>query len=264
MTPAEARVADFVCAQPSRVTLMSMAHLSTACHTSDPTVMRFCRRLGFSGFQTFKLALAQSLVPSAPFAYEQVTRADAISNIVRKIAVNSINAIERGLADIHPDHIENAANLLDEARWVGIYASGISEITGLDAEHKFQRIGIRCAALIGRNKQSLHADTARPGEVVLVFSQSGHTRQLVETAQRAREGGSHIISVTAANTPLAAVSDALITVSPYEHAEFLTPLTSRLGHNLVLNILVTVIAARRGAEYPDQLLALDSWQTDKI
>ncbi|MAY62352.1 MAG: transcriptional regulator [Rhizobiales bacterium] len=264
MGAAEARVARFVSTQPSLVLHMSMARLSKECDVSDPTIMRFCRRFGFQGYQDFKLYLAQSLVPSAPFAYEQIIAGDSVDNIVRKTARNSLNAIQRCLEDIVPAQIEAGAKLLNDAGWIGIYATGISEITAFDAEHKFQRLGHRCAALIGRKKQWLHAETSHPNEVALIFSQSGHTKQMVEVATAVRAGGGRVVSITAAESPLARVSDVLVAVTPYEHTELLTPLASRLNHHLVINMLVTSMAVISGSEFPDQLPALDSWQTDKI
>jgi RpiR family transcriptional regulator, carbohydrate utilization regulator len=53
-------------------------------------------------------------------------------------------------------------------------------------------------------------------------------------------------------------------VLPYDRTELLTPLASRLNHHLIVNMLVTAIAMTSGSEFPDQLPALDSWQTDKI
>lgn len=264
MGAAERRVARFVSANPGEVIHMSMARLSQECEVSDPTIMRFCRRFGFQGYQDFKLHLAQSLVPSAPFAYEQIVPGDPVQNVVRKTARNSLNAIQRLLEDLNPLQVEAGAKLLNSASWVGIYASGISEITALDAEHKFQRLGMRCAALIGRKKQWLHAETSRPDEATLIFSQSGHTKQMVDVAMATRAKGARVLSVTAADSPLAHVSDVLIAVLPYDRTELLTPLASRLNHHLVVNMLVTVLAMTSGSEFPDQLPALDSWQTDKI
>lgn len=264
MGSAERRVASFVSANPGDVIHMSMARLSEQCAVSDPTIMRFCRRFGFQGYQDFKLNLAQSLVPSAPFAYEQIVPGDSIQNVVRKTARNSLNAIQRLLEDLNPGEVEAGARLLSTVSWVGIYASGISEITALDAEHKFQRLGMRCAALIGRKKQWLHAETSRPDEVALIFSQSGHTKQMVDVATASRAKGARVLSVTAAGSPLAHVSDVLIAVLPYDRTEIMTPLASRLNHHLVVNMLVTAIAMTSGSEFPDQLPALDSWQTDKI
>ncbi|MCO4319178.1 MurR/RpiR family transcriptional regulator [Phyllobacterium sp. 21LDTY02-6] len=264
MGAAEQRIATFVNTSPGDVIHMSMAKLAESCSVSDPTIMRFCRRFGYGGYQDFKLKLAQSLVPSAPFAYEQIIPNDGIDNIVRKTCRNSLNAIQRAMEDLVPQQIESAALLLRDAAWTGIYASGISEVTAIDAEHKFQRLGMRCAAILGRNKQWMHAESARPSEVALIFSQSGHTKQMVELAIAARAGGARVVSVTAAQSPLAHVTDALIAVLPYDQTELMTPLASRLNHHLVINMLVTAIAVSSGSEFPDQLPALDSWLTDKI
>jgi len=39
---------------------------------------------------------------------------------------------------------------------------------------------------------------------------------------------------------------------------------SRIARHLIVNMLASAIAQSRGAEFPDQLQALDSWQTEKI
>jgi len=264
MGAAEARVATVVSAHPDEVMRMSMANLAQQAQVSDPTIVRFCRRFGFAGYQDFKLHLAQSLVPTAPFAYEQITADDTVERIVRKTACNSLNAIARARDDIKPGQIADAAALLNQSAWTGIYASGMSEIAVLDAEHKFQRLGLRCAALIGREKQWLHARASQAGEVALIFSQSGHTRLMVEIADAVQQAGAQVIAVTAADSPLARTGALLVALSPYEHTELFTPLTSRINQHLIVNMLVSVMAKARGSEYPDQLRALDSWQTEKI
>lgn len=264
MGAAERRIADHVSSNPEEVMRMSMALLSKQCKVSDPTIMRFCRRLGYGGYHDFKLSLAQTLVPSAPFEYEQITAKDSIENIVRKTCWNSLNAIQRAQEDIIPQQIADAGGMLAAASWIGIYATGTSEITSLDAEHKFQRLRLRCSAVIGRKKQWMLAEQSRHGEVALIFSQSGATRQMVEIATAAKAGGARVVSVTAADTHLARASDLLVAVKPYDRAELMTPLASRLNHHLVVNMLVTAIAAIRGSEFPDQLPALDLWQAEKF
>ena len=100
MGTAEQRVSDFVSTHPEQVMQMSMAALSRKSSVSDPTIMRFCRRLGFEGYQDFKLHLAQTLVPCAPFEYEQITARDSIENVVRKTCRNSLSAIQRAQEDL--------------------------------------------------------------------------------------------------------------------------------------------------------------------
>ncbi len=264
MGAAERRVAEIVNARPNEVIHMSMAILAKDSDVSDPTIIRFCRRFGFEGYQDFKVNLAQNLVPTAPFHYDKITAGDSIENIVRKTCQNSLNAIQRALEDLAPAQIETAARAIHEASWTAIYATGISEVTAIDAEHKFQRLGLRCSAIIGEKKQRTQAGFSRPGELALIFSQSGATRQMVEVARTTRQGGATVLSITAGESPLASVSDHVIAVTPYDHTELLTPLASRLNHHLVVNMLVTAIAVMTGNEFPDQLPALDSWLTEKL
>ena len=264
MAAAERRVAEVVNARPSDVIHLSMAVLAKDCGVSDPTIIRFCRRFGFEGYQDFKVNLAQNLVPSAPFHYDKITAGDSVENIVRKTCENSLSAIQRALEDLVPAQIEAGAKAIHAANWLAIYATGISEVTAIDAEHKFQRLGFRCSAILGEKRQRTQAGFARSGELALIFSQSGATRQMVEVAKTTRQQGGTVLSITAGETPLAAVSDHVIAVTPYDHTELLTPLASRLNHHLVVNMLVTAIAVMTGAEFPDQLPALDSWLTEKL
>ncbi|NDW05969.1 MurR/RpiR family transcriptional regulator [Jiella pacifica] len=264
MAAAERRVAEAVNARPNDVIHMSMAVLAKDCGVSDPTIIRFCRRFGFDGYQDFKVNLAQNIVPRAPFHYDKITADDTVENIVRKTCENSLSAIQRALEDLVPAQIEAGAKAIHAASWLAIYATGISEVTAIDAEHKFQRLGFRCSAILGEKRQRTQAGFARPGELALIFSQSGATRQMVELAKATREKGATVLSITAGDTPLAAVSDHVIAVTPYDHTELLTPLASRLNHHLVVNMLVTAIAVMTGNEFPDQLPALDSWLTEKL
>jgi len=264
MGSAERRVADFVIGDPAKAINMSMAALASASDVSDPTIVRFFRRFGFDGFNEFKVRLAQDLVPSAPFEYEGIRPHDSVSEVVRKTCYNSINAIQRSLLDFKPAEIETATMALLDAKWIGIMATGMSEIAALDAEHKFTRLGLRCSAVVRTSRQLAVGNDARPGDVFLVFSQSGATRRLVDASRKAGEAGAITIAVTAPDSPLAHVSTHLIGIKPYERMEMMTPLASRLNHQLLVNMLVTTMSITSGAEFPDQLPALDSWVTDKI
>ncbi len=261
---AERRVAEFVTADPRQAINLSMAALAAESQVSDPTIVRFFRRFGFGGYNEFKMRLAQDLVPSAPFEYEGIHQHDSVAEVVRKTCNNSINAIQRARQDFSIAEIETATEILLAADWIAILASGISEIAALDAEHKFFRLGLRCAAIVGSSRQTTLARNTRAGEVVLIFSQSGATRRLVEVAEQAKERGATTLAATAPGSPLAKTADHLIGIKPYERIELMTPLASRLNHQLLVNMLVTTMAISSGAPFPDQLTALDSWVTDKI
>jgi RpiR family carbohydrate utilization transcriptional regulator len=261
--PAE-RIADVVLGDPEAVIKMSMAELSRAAGTSDPTVVRFFRRFGCEDYQDFKVRLAQGLIPQAPFDYEAVTLADSPESLCAKVVTNSLHAIQRFASDVDAAAIDQAAGKLMEARSVFLFGLGISETIAFDAEHKLFRLGLHCRTVLESQKQLLLAPTLRSDEVAVFFSHSGATKSLVTAASMARSKGAYTIAITAPGSRLTQNCDLTIGVPAYENTELYTPLTARINHLLVVNMLVAMLGSRQGHELPDNLAALDPWLTNKF
>src|SRR5437016_3270920 len=73
LKPAERTIADFVLGGPGDVIHMSISQLAKRSQVGESTIMRFCRAIGFSGYQEFKLRLAQDLVESAAYIHEKIS-----------------------------------------------------------------------------------------------------------------------------------------------------------------------------------------------
>lgn len=261
--PAE-RIADVVLEDPEAVLKMSMAELSRAGGTSDPTVVRFFRRFGCDDYQDFKVRLGQGLIPQAPFDYEPITLSDSPESLCAKVVTNSLHAIQRFAQDVDATTIDRAVSKLMEARSVFLFGLGISETIAFDAEHKLFRLGLHCRTVLESQKQLLLAPTLRSDEVAVFFSHSGATKSLVEAASIARSKGAYTIAITAPGSRLTQTCDLTIGVPAYENTELYTPLTARINHLLVVNMLVAMLGSRQGHELPDNLTALDPWLTNKF
>ena len=264
LSRAELRVANFIIEHPETVITMTMVDLKKAANVSDPTIVRFSRRFGCSGYPELKVRLAQSLVPEAPFAYQLIKPTDTIPDAVTKTLANSLNSLQRFIQDIDPVPIEAAVDQLLIAREVHLFSLGISETVAFDAEHKLLRLGIHCNLVRGQQRQLLLAPMLRPEEVAMFFSHSGETRTLVQVARTAKANRVSTIAVTAPQSHLAHTCDTVISVPRYEHSEVYTPLTARLNHFVVTNMLVSAIGLKQGRRMPDNLAALDSWLTEKL
>jgi len=260
---AEMRIADFVLQHPESVITMNMTDLKVVAGVSDPTIIRFARRFRCSGYPELKVRLAQSLAPAAPFSHEEILPTDSVEVAVRKTLRNSINYLRRFEQDCDSAAIGRAADILLLAHEVFLFGLGISQTIAYDAEHKFLRIGLRCRLIEGQQRQALVATTVGKEDAVVLLSHSGETRALVEAATVARARGAHTIAVTAPHSHLARVSELMIAVPRYEHSEVYTPLTARLNHFIVTNMLVAVVGVRQGQPRPDNLAALDPW-TEKL
>ncbi len=264
LSRAETRLADVVLRQPEAVITMSMTDLKQMAAVSDPTIMRFCRRLGCVGYAEFKVRLAQGLAPQPPFSHQPITNGDTVSDATGKLLSNSVNAIRRFADDLDPQAVETAADCLLKARNTFLFALGLSETVAFDAEHKLFRLGIRCRLVLEANRQSQLASTLGADELVVFFSHSGDTRTLVAAALAARRSGATTVALTAPGSHLARACDVVVGLPRYEHSEIYTPLTARLNHFLVVNMLVVAVGLKQKRTMPESLTALEPWLTEKF
>ena len=264
LSRAETRVAELVLRDPEGVITMPMTELRERSGASDPTIVRFCRRFGCAGYPEFKVRLAQDIAPRPPFLHRAIDQGDTVSDASEKMLLNAINAIRRFGDDLDASAIEAAADRLLSARHVFVVGLGLSETVAFDAEHKLFRLGLHCRLLSDMHRQELIGPTLRADEALLVFSQSGVTRAILDLAGAAVRRGTSVVAVTAPASRLARAADVTVAVPGYEHTELYTPLTSRLNHLMVVNMLVVAIGLRQGRPMPDNLAALEPWLTEKL
>ncbi len=264
MSKSEKAVVSIILKAPNEVINMNMAKLAEISNVSEPTVVRVFNILNFKKFHDFKIRLAQAIVPMAPFVYDQVSKNDTVNDVIKKTCNNSINAIQMAEHEFNSTDIEQVVTAIAKAKFISILSSGLTEIVALDAEHKFSRLGIRCATVFRATQQLILSKNVTPNDALVIISQSGTTKRLIEVAEIAKKRQCTIICITAPDSPLATLCDYLIKVTPYERIETMTPLSSRFIHHILVNILVASLAISNGSDSPDQLPALDSWIDNKV
>ncbi|MCL6414331.1 transcriptional regulator HexR [Aestuariirhabdus sp. Z084] len=249
----EVKVAEYVLQQPGAIIHQSIAELAAASTVSEPTVLRFCRAVGCDGFQDFKLKLAQSLATSSGFAQVDIDEGDDTSDYKRKIFDTTIAALAQTRDRLDPVALENAIGPLSEAKRIEFFGFGASGAVASDAQHKFFRLQVATAAYSDPHMQAMSAATMAPGDLVVAISQTGRTRELIHSVRQVQERGAQVIGICPANTPLAELSDYPILIDVLEDTEVYTPLTSRIVHLVVIDILAMGLAVARGPELEEQL-----------
>lgn len=100
------------------------------------------------------------------------------------------------------------------------------------------------------------ASALSPGDVLVIFSHTGRTRELIASAAIARERGADVIAVTRDRSPIAEKSSIVIAVPEVEDPDRYTPMTSRIVHLLIVDILAIGVAMRRGPDFVSHLKRL--------
>jgi RpiR family carbohydrate utilization transcriptional regulator len=255
LPPAEQRVAKLVLADARSFASLPVGELAERSHVSKPTVIRFCRSVGYDGLADFKLKLAGAVNEGVPFVHRAVDEDDKSGDIVVKIIDNTVSALLKYRNNAAGHAFERAIDALSAAcrqgRRIEFYGVGNSGIVAQDAQHKFFRLGVAASAVSDGHVQVMSATMLQPGDCAVIISNSGRSRDLLDAAEIARRKGATTIVITASGSPLAhAASGALHVLLAADHPEDYdrySPMVSRLLHLVIIDILTTGVALRLGA-----------------
>ena len=260
LPPAEQRVAKLLLADPRSFASLPVVELAARSHVSKPTVVRFCRSVGYDGLADFKRKLAGSVSEGVPFVHRSVDDDDKAGDIVVKVIDNAVAAMLRYRNAAASQSVERAIQALTDAgragRRIEFYGVGNSGIVALDAQHKFFRLGVSATAVSDGHIQVMSATLLKPGDCAVLISNSGRSRDLLDVADIARKNGATVLAITASGSPLALACrpqaqhgshHILLAADHPEDADRYSPMVSRLLHLLMIDILTTGVALRLGS-----------------
>ncbi|MBT9495127.1 MAG: MurR/RpiR family transcriptional regulator [Paucibacter sp.] len=254
LPPAEQRVAKLLLSDARSFANLPVSELADRAHVSKPTVVRFCRSVGYDGLTDFKRKLAGSVNEGVPFVHRAVDEDEKPADLIVKVVDNAVAALLHYRNDAASHAFEIAINALAEAgrtgRRIEFYGVGNSGIVAQDAQHKFFRLGVNTAACSDGHVQLMSATMLQPGDCAVIISNSGRSRDLLDAAEIARKKGATIIIITASGSPLAALGlgqgQVLLAVDHPEDFDRYSPMVSRLLHLIAIDILTTGVALRLG------------------
>lgn len=241
-TASEKKLADYVLSAQERVAHMSISELSEACGVADATVTRFCRRLDFRSFPDFKLAVANASVyrlKDNPLSGE-ITPEDSLKDISRKLLNANTLAMTQTLEVLDLEQVAKAAELLRQARNVFCMGQGGSMLIANEAAHLFSTVSNCFRGVSDSHMQAMCAAVMEERDVILFFSYSGSTLDMLDTLRDAKEQGGRIILVTRfPNSPGAKLADVVLQCGANENPLQSGSVPARIAQMYLLDILFT-------------------------
>lgn len=248
MTPAERRAAETILANPQATIGWSLADAARFAGVSEPSIIRFCRRLGFGGYPDFRLKFAQAValikqddyVP--PESSDDPIKASILDNCHRAIA-----AINDLTLDIDSAAVASAVDILATARRVEIYGHGGSGFLAGEAQHRLAFLGIASVAYSDPALQMFSAMALGPQDAVIALSFTGVTTHLMPNLEIARNAGARIISMCPTGSAIAKMADINIAINAYRQKKSPGLLPSeRVSMYVMLDALTGLVGARKG------------------
>ncbi len=253
LNKSERKVAEAILRDPSAATRYSIAALARAANVSEPTVNRFCRGFSATGFPDFKIRLAQSIATGTPYVGQDIEPDDTVAEFANKIMLSTIASLDKARQALDPQAIATVIDYLIQAKQISFFGMGGSASVAMDAQHKFFRFNIPVSSYDDALMQRMVAAGAGVGDAIVLISYTGRTREAVEIAHLARANGATVIGITNPDSPMAEACTAVLGVTAPEDTEVYMPMSSRIIHLTVIDILATGVTLKRGPDFLDHL-----------
>jgi RpiR family carbohydrate utilization transcriptional regulator len=218
---------------------------------SLPTVNRFCKKLGFDGYPSFKIQIAQEITNTNDLLDRFNVDKDT-PEVVKRVMTDIQSTIVNVGQNLNPQAIDKATDLLVSAQSISFFGLGGSGPVALDAQHKFFRFGVPVVAHTDYINQRMIASMMKEGDLLVLISFTGRTTEIVETAKVAKKNGVKTIALTSEDSPLAKLSNVVLHIHTHLENNLHIPMTSRLAHLAIIDILSATVQARFGKRFDDR------------
>ena len=247
LTSAEKKIADYMLLQRQECQYMSISEMAEVADVAEATVSRFCRRLGYKGYSAFKLAVAGSATGQRPMSplYGEIQSEDSLGDMCQKIYAADVDAITQTLALINPGAVTRAADLILSADRVLCMGLGGSSILAREAAHLFSTALPNFYAVEDSHFQAIRCALLTPRDVVMYFSYSGSTKDVVDVMKIAQDRGAKTILITRfPKSPGAACADVVLECGAREGPLQMGSVAARMGQLYLIDVLFNEVCRR--------------------
>lgn len=243
LTDSEKKVANYVLDNYMDVLDYTVTELSEKADVSDATVVRFCRSIGYKGYQDLKINLAQDAIVPYKHLNTSLEKEDKPSQIALKVIRSEIETLEETINILDMKELEQAARAIKNARKVVFFGCGGSAMVAMDAMHKFLKIGIHCIIQMDVDVQAMESALLGPEDVAFGISHSGTNRNVIECLKNARDNGATLIGLTTyGKSPMQRLCDYLLMTSTRETIFRSESVTARVAQLSVIDSLVAIMS----------------------
>lgn len=249
LSPSMRKVADLLLENPELPLSLSITDLAERAGTSAPTVTRFCRLLGYSGYVPLRVGVAADLGRAS-------SQSDWVSELGRTFDPDeSSDTILRSLLASHVGAIQSAADLMDLGAFeqvaaaiatsphVDLYGIAGSGTVARGVSERLYRIGVNSHAWTEVHLGLASAALLPAGAVAVAISSSGRTTEVVEMLAVARDRGATTVALTGDPlSPLAELADVHLRTSPADEYHSPGELAAQQVQLFACNVLYMFVA----------------------
>ena len=250
LSPTELKIANVILENPKEILMLSTKALSAKCKVSEPSLIRFTKKLSLSGFKEFKIKLSASLgtkpAKTYPMNIEQV---ESPWEIYKKLSAYIITSINNTIDTLSNAELQKTVDLIEEAHKKNktIFLSGMGA-TGLQARNlqvKLMRLDINSVLYDDIHLRLEACTNLKKGDLLICITTLGSAIENYQIIDIAKKNGANIVVITQyGNTKIAEKVDAILYMSATENSSRLVTHAAVAVQNLIIDTIFFSLAFR--------------------
>lgn len=258
LNPALRRIAEYILGNPSQCKSITTKELAAASNVAESTITRFVKEIGLDSYQELKIGIAEALTmkvaPSSisveeNYVYEDISRNDTQEMILDKVLYRNVQTMTETKQRLNTEELSKAVEAIDQANVILFSSMGSSSVAALSGVMRFTRAGKKCMMLNDQSSQLMTAAIAGPDDVMIGISNSGRSKDVIDSMRLAQSKGARTIGITSfEDSPLTKYSDITLFTSAKSSNEgsalYWEAAASKTAQVLVLDLIYASYAAK--------------------
>lgn len=231
LSKSERKVADYILQEKGNIIYETLLEISKKIKVGVATILRFVRKIGFSGFQDLKLQIAKDDEPVNETYHE---------NYIDSIAANMTNTIQNTKNVLDSNQLRMAIEFIQSSNRLFFYGVGASGLAAYEAQSRFIRMGKTGLSITDSHFQLMYSSVCDENDVIIALSLSGYTKDIIESLKVAKKQKAKIIAITNyALSPVAQIADCVLLTAGKENLLDGGSLISKISQLYIIDLLCT-------------------------
>ncbi|HSR50680.1 MAG TPA: MurR/RpiR family transcriptional regulator [Acidobacteriota bacterium] len=241
----EGEIARFVLDNAAESLAMTIYELADKVQVSPASITRFTKRMGYQGFNSFKIALAHAVGAREPDPFSADLKSDSPESVIFWVFEQNISTLRNTLKVVSHANLVRTAKICRKARRVYFYGVGSSGFIARDAAARFALLGLESEAFSDPYLQISSAVRLGEEDVAFAISHTGSSRNIIDVLKVAGESGAQTVCITNySNAPLIQVAQIPLITSSEQKRIHVAEITSQAAQLSIIDSIYFLMAQK--------------------
>ncbi|GEM_PF-311368 len=184
-TEIEKQIAQYILENPEHVVQNSAKELAVLMYTSSPSIVRFCKKIGTTGYPDFRMQFIEEYAQVKSSDKDQITNQSSLTDVLRLLPQRYAQITKNSADRIEKLNFHHIINQFRNATTIDFYATGINYGIAQAACVRYSNLGYHAQVQLGINKHYISslADNKNNRVLSFVLSHSGSNEAILEAAR---------------------------------------------------------------------------------